>query len=574
MKSPLTFDIEADELEIFLQDVNEHLQTMEAGILHLEQGADPDTLNAVFRAAHTLKAVAATVGHQQMAELTHTLETLFGAMREGRLAPTQAVTDELLVTVDALRALRDEVVSRQASGIDVAAILTRLRALMDSAAGEERDSYATGVITHPAVKDSAESAQKSPLVPTSQEREETVRISVERLDTLMNLVGELVTERTRLAQVEDALCVQYGKGGAIGELSEMATHFSRVVDQLQQEVMEARMLPVAHLFNKFPRLVRDLARAADKQVDLVIEGEATELDRSIIEAISDPLIHLLRNAVGHGIESPQARVAAGKPASGALWLTAAHAEGHIVITVKDDGQGIDPAQIRRAAVSRGLLSEEEAAQLDDGEAVALIFQPNLSTAGQVTGVSGRGVGLDVVRTNVNRLSGSVMVESEIGHGATFRVTLPLTLAIVQAMLVVLGEDVYAIPLSGVVESMYLSDVHISNVKGNPAIYWRDQALPLLYLRQFFAHPRLAAAPPDGARSAVVVVSWGALRVGLVVDKLVGKQEIVVKSLSPIIGRVPGLSACTILGDGRIALIMDIPGVIGAAMQAQRQGLAT
>jgi two-component system chemotaxis sensor kinase CheA len=683
MKKRLTFDIEADELEVFLQDVNERLQAMETGILHLERAADPDALNATFRAVHTLKAVAATVGHQQMAELAHTVETLFDAMREGRLSPTQVVTDELLVTVDVLKALRDEVVNRRPSGADVAAALARLRALTPDgqAAGEEgvqaaatgqpgprqltpeqaarvhdcreeghtileievtasADSFApaarllqaamalmeagqviaqhpsqadlaneqhdgrlwlilatqadeeaveellrdisdlAGVrvqpyaAAYPAARDGPGSSQRLPEAPKSQKRDKTVRISVERLDTLMNLVGELVTDRTRLVQIEGTLRGQYGKAGIVGELDEMAVHLGRVVDQLQQEVMQARMVPIAHLFAKLPRLVRDVARAADKQVELIIEGEATELDRSIIEAIGDPLIHLLRNAVDHGIESPQARAEAGKPPSGTLRLTAEHAEGHIVVMVQDDGRGIDPAQIRRAAVSRGLLSEEEAAQLSEDETIALIFRPNLSTAEQVTGVSGRGVGLDVVQTNVKRLGGSVVVDSELGRGTTFRITLPLTLAIVQTMLVGLGGGVYAIPLTSVVESLYLADVNISGVKGNPTIYWRDQALPLLYLRQFFAHPRLAATSAKESEQAVVTVAWGKLRVGLIVDRLIGKQEIVVKALSPVIGSLPGLSGCTILGDGRIALIMDVPGLISAAMQAQRQGVAT
>ena len=743
MEIPLTFDIEADELEIFLQDVNEHLQALETGILRLEQrpelraepaegpveggagfavAADPDTLNAVFRAAHTLKAVAATVGHHQMAELTHTLETLFDRMREGSLSlfPTQEVADELLAAVDALKALRDEVVSRQPSGLDVAAILTRLRELTDNVIGEERDqavqqgsvgdlrpSRELGVVgttvpvaltpeqaaqaqdycqeghiilevkvtacadafapagrllqaamalmevghviaQHPSQADLANPSsstlhspfstlwlvlatqadegaveellgdvsdlaefqvqpysQELPGVPTSQEgdkpilspalspvqgkaegpvlspvegkaegpilskAEGTVHISVERLDTLMNLVGELVTDRTRLVQIEDTLRSQYGKDGTIGALGEMATHFDRVVDQLQQEVMQARMLPIAQLFVKFPRLVRDLARAAGKQVNLVVLGEATELDRSVIELIGDPLIHLLRNAVDHGIEPPQERMAAGKPPTSTVWLTAAHKEGHVVITIKDDGRGIDPARIRQAAVRRGLLSKEEAAQLDDDAAVALIFQPNLSTAEQVTEVSGRGVGLDVVRTNVRRLSGSVVVESEVGRGTAFRLTLPLTLAIVQAMMVALGDDVYAVPLTGIVETLYLSDVTVNSMKGNPIIRWRDAVLPLVSLRQFFAHPRLTATPPYDARPAVVTVAWGKLQVGLIVDKLIGKQEIVIKSLSPTIGNVPGLSGCTILGDGRIALIVDIPGLISAAMQTQR-----
>jgi two-component system, chemotaxis family, sensor kinase CheA len=670
MGFPLTFDIEADEIEIFLQDVNEHLQTMEAGILRLEQAADLETLNAVFRAAHTLKAVAATVGHQQMAELTHTLETLFDAMREDGLLPTQAVTDELLIAVDVLKELRDEVVSLQSSGVDVTATLDRLRTMMEGAVDDQKPGflaktrflgeashrltpgqttqaqkyYEEGhaileidvavaaecfapaarllqaamaleevgqiVAQHPAQPDLLEDRQDGNLwlilaaqtdqsaieeclasVPelsefrarpyaiapiyapqnaVHQEREKTVRISVERLDTLMNLVGELVTDRTRLTQLDETLSAEFGKNGNIGRLGEMVTHFGRVVGQLQGEVMQARMLPIEHLFEKFPRLVRDLARAADKKVNLVIEGAATELDRSVIEIIGDPLIHLLRNAVDHGIEPPEERVAAGKPETGSIWLEAGHEDGQIVITVKGDGRGIEPARIRAAAVERGLLSEEEAARLDDDAAISLIFEPNLSTAAEVTDVSGRGVGLDVVRTNVKRLSGTVVVESEVGAGTTFRLTLPLTLAIVQAMLVALGEDVYAIPLTGIVETLYLSDVTVSSVKGVPVIHWRDSVLPLVYLRRFFSCPGEETGFLETSQQAVVTVAWGKQQIGLVVDGLIGKREIVIKSLSPILGNVPGLSGCTILGDGRIALIIDVPGLVGACLQAQRQ----
>jgi two-component system chemotaxis sensor kinase CheA len=675
MKGPLAFEIEADEVEIFLQDVNEHLQAMEAGILRLEQCkgqmTDLDTINAVFRAAHTLKATAATVGHHEMAELTHAVETLFDGMREGKFSLTSAAADDLLITVDVLRALRDEVISLQPSDVDAAAVLRLLRNLTKDGAGGEKLPHGARGIDHSLtpeqtiqaqdyanldgytvlkVKVTARTAAFAPAArlmqavlalgevghvivhhpsqielandqhdghlwlvlatqagsdaveeilrdisdldtfqvqpfaideppqatakqaPTNQAEEKTVRISVERLDSLMNLVGELVTDRTRLLQIEDTLQAQNGKGGVSSALGEMTTHLSRVVDQLQAEVMQARMLPIAQIFCKLPRLVRDVARAAEKQVELVIEGESTELDRSIIEAIGDPLMHLLRNAVDHGIESPQERVAAGKAPTGTVRLTAEHREGHIIISVQDDGRGIDPAQVRRTAIERGLLSEDEAAQLDDDRAAALIFQPNLSTAEQVTGTSGRGVGLDVVQTNVKQLGGTVMVESEAGRGATFRITLPLTLAILQTMLVALGEDVYAIPLTSIIESLYLADVTVSSMQRKPIIQWREQVLPLLHLRQVFTHPRLAPAPANSAGQAIVTVAWGKLRVGLIVDKLISQQEIVVKSFSPILGNIPGLSGCTILGDGNIALIVDIPSLINAA--AQKQGVAT
>ena len=699
MDNSLTFEIEADEIETFLQDVNEHLQTMETGILQLEQGDDPDALNSVFRAAHTLKAVAGTVGHHSMAELTHTMETLFDAMRKARLSLTQDLADELLAAIDVLKALRDEVVTRQPSDIDVTPVLARLRGPMEAGAvlpsGKEEGAslpLAVPLLTLPpqaerkegeltseqaaqvksyheqgyavfeiqaiteagtfapaarllqaamaltetghiiaqrpsqddllneqqgdrlwlllatqadadaveeilndvsdlaefrvqpyapdlAVPSAADSLQaiksspknpESPRVSPNSEQDRTVRISVERLDALMNLVGELVTDRTRLAQIEGMLRTQYGKAGSVAALDETISRMSQVVDQLQEEVMQARMLPIAHLFDKCPRLVRDAARTAGKQVDLVVEGQSTELDRSIIEAIGDPLIHLLRNAVDHGIESPQARTVAGKPPTGTVRLAAAHVEGQIVITVQDDGRGIDPHRTRQAAVRHGLISEDEAAHLSDDEAITLIFRPGLSTAEQVTGVSGRGVGLDVVRTNINRIGGSVVVENELGRGATFRLTLPLTLAILPTMLVALGNDVYAVPLTSIVESLYLSDVTVSSIKGHPAIHWRDQVLPLLNLRQFFGRAPHAARD---ARPAVVAVTWGKLQVGLVVDKIIGKQEIVVKPLGSLIGNVPGLSGCTILGNGRIALIVDVSSLINAAIQARTRAPA-
>lgn len=693
MGQKLSFDIEADELEIFLEEANEHLQSMEAGILRLEQSVDPDVLNAIFRAAHTLKALAGTIGHHRMAELTHTIETLFDAMRAAKFSPNQAVIDDLLTAVDVLKTLRDEIITLEPSSIDATAILARLGAALTSDNPTKANS--SGKIAHtsrgisgsfehdfartesvvqsgqtlleitltttatafapaarlsqavmalmeigqivtqnPTMMDLANARHEGSLwlilattseIKTVQETlgeisdladyqvqpyepkklasqqveklnsqtsapspqpaafeqsgEKTVRISVERLDALMNLVGELVTSRNRLLQLEGALRNQHGKTESINDIGEVNSHFSRMVDRLQEEVMRARMLPIASLFDKFPRIVRDVARTAGKQVNLVVEGEATELDRTLIEAIGDPIVHLLRNAIDHGLESPEDRVAAGKPVAGTVRLTAAHLEGQIVITVEDDGRGIDPNRVRRAAVSRELLTEAEVAQLDDDAAIDLIFRPNLSTAEQVTKLSGRGVGMDVVRSNVERLSGSVVVESKIGLGTTFRVTLPLTLAIVQAMLVSVQEGVYAIPLASIVESLYLVETDVHTIKGSPAISWRNTVLPLLDLRDFFntsvdsirVDPRRSrTATTNGTRPAVVVVSWGKLRVGLIVDKIIGKQDIVVKSLSSIIGDIPGLSGGAILGDGQIALIIDASNLINAALRLKKQ----
>jgi len=715
----LIFDIEADELQIFLEEVNEHLQTIETGILCLEQGASSDTLHAIFRGAHTLKALAGTVGHQSMADLTHTMETLFDGMRQDEITPTRAVVDDLLAAVDVLKALRDEIITRQPSGVSADSVLERLRAALNGGVaamtpamaeaatpalpGLDADQSArveayrrqgcsilhVEVATRPdafapaarlsqaamglmelgevifqkpsmselarttgerherlvavlatevdraaveqvlsgvydladrrvrplfdeapaAVADTSASVagdngsatspstpsrggngdQPTPVArpasPAAAEArgERTVRISVARVATLMNLVGELITDRNRLLQIEQRLHSEYGRSESVSALGEMTTHVDRVVDQLQEEVMRARMVPIAQLFSKFPRIVRDVARISGKEVNFIIEGEATELDRTLIESIGDPLIHLLRNAVDHGLESPADRRAAGKPAAGTVRLTAAHEEGHIVITVSDDGRGIDPARIRQSALKRGIVTEEELAQLDDDQVIDLIFRPSLSTAERVSELSGRGVGLDVVRTNVEKLSGSVVVESELGRGTTFQVTLPLTLAIVETMLIALGDSVYALPLASIIESLYLSDVQISTVRSKPTIRWRDSVLPLLDLREYFACPsrrgtngngRAGSVVRDYHKPAIVTVGWGRQRVGLIVDGIIGKQGIVVKSLSSIVGEVPGILGCAILGDGRVALIVDIPGLISAAFHTRRQGGVT
>jgi two-component system chemotaxis sensor kinase CheA len=696
MSEKLTFDIEADELDIFLDEVNEHMQVMETGILKLEQSTDSNLVNSVFRAAHTIKALAGTVGHHQMADLTHTMESLFDAMRTGKMAPSQKIIDELLAAVDVLKILRDEIITQESSGLDVSQTLDKLHrateggngvngkalvaarsgsngisypltdtettavqeaqkaglhvfeieastspdtfapaarlmqaamaleecgqivaqrpSLADLANGEHNGKVWTLLITKNEDQAAIEAvvnsisdlaahwirpfaaaapppapADEAALAPADKKgaatngaaatggkadlgTEKTVRISVERLDALMNLVGELVTNRNRLTRVEDELRALYGKEETVGELNETTTHMGRVVDQLQEEVMRARMLPISNLFDKFPRIVRDVARSAGKQVDLVIEGGNTELDRSLIEAINDPLVHLLRNAVDHGIETPEERIAAGKPAKGVVHLNAAHVEGQIVISISDDGRGINTAKVRKAAVKLGLMSEDHVAQLSNAEVIDLIFEPNLSTAEKLTDVSGRGVGMDVVRTNVERLSGAVLVESEIGKGTTFRVTLPLTLAIVETMLVQLWNAVYAIPLTSISDVLYLSEVKTSTITGNPAIRWRGSVLPLIYLRQFFNDARLTDAALNGTRQAIVSVTWGKQKSGLVVDRIIGKQGIVVKSLSPIMGEIPGVSGGTILGDGRIALIIDVPSLMNAALRSRRGSL--
>ncbi len=400
--------------------------------------------------------------------------------------------------------------------------------------------------------------------------EQTVRTSVERLDSLMNLVGELITGRNRLYQLHRVFEQRWHGDERVEELGEAALNLGRLTDQLQEEVMRIRMLPISSVFNKFPRLVRDLARQTGKQVELVMRGEDTELDRSVIESISDPLIHMLRNAVDHGLETPEARRAAGKPEQGTVLLTARHEEGRIILTVEDDGHGIDVERVKASALRKGLLTEAEAAGLTPAQAIDLIFAPGLSTAKTVSGLSGRGVGMDIVRSNIERLNGTITVDTTPGAGTKFQIALPLTLAIIPALLVQSGASaggvqlpVFAIPLPSVMEALQLGADDIHTVHGRPVTLLRGNVLPLLRLDEALGFQPAGEAAPAG-REYVVAVRWAHATMGLRVSRLVGEQEVVIKSLGPLVGETAGGAGAAILGDGQIALIADVPGLFKLA----------
>ncbi len=795
----LTFDIADDELQIFLAEADEHLQMLDEGLVRLErEGDDLELLQAIFRAAHTLKGSAGVIGHKRMADLTHAMETVLDGVRKGTLNISTALVDACLESLDALKLLRNEVVEREANPVDIASLVERLssavvkrpspppppclpspaavlplpilvstaKPVAASRNGKKRSKPAaksngrgkvklngnghkrgatqtrfvarrkpqTSAPPEPEIKpgiliqadiaaDSMASAARAfqilmalqslgevqdlqpsqdvietaapvrqvtarlitgrpkeeirkalaeiseleraaidgeevslvaaasppslpPPAPTptpamseayrlgemlvegghitrqqlnvglqaqtiepsrphllgetlvkmgaiSQEAldrvivqqvqqlrsalqaattdrggkahaaEKTVRTSVERLDTLMNLVGELITDRNRLYQIRADLESRFHNDEQVDNLTQTVIHVGRITDQLQEEVMRIRMLPMANVFNKFPRLVRDVARKAGKQVELVIRGEDTELDRSVIEEIGDPLIHLLRNAVDHGIESPADRLAAGKPERGTVLLTARHEESRIILTIEDDGKGIDIGRVKASAVQKGLITEAEAAALSTEEAVDLIFKPGLSTAKIVSDISGRGVGMDIVRTNIERLNGSVLVETWPGRGSRFQIVLPLTLAIIPALLVQVGGGTFAIPLVTVMETLRVAAGDIKTIYGKPVTQLRDRVLPLVRLSQSLGF-RPGANGRRVAHEYVVAVRWGKLEMGLMVDRLVGEQEMVIKSLGTLMGDTTGVSGAAILGDGRVALIVDVPSLFKLA----------
>jgi two-component system, chemotaxis family, sensor kinase CheA len=430
-----------------------------------------------------------------------------------------------------------------------------------SAAEEETPPTGATAAAQASVEASAPSQPRA--AAPSRNTSTTIRIDVARLDALLNLVGELVIDRTRLVQLGGALVDQFGDDRVLGDLQQTALHIGRITDELQEQVMKSRMLPVESVFNRLPRVVRDVTARQGKQIDFIVEGKETELDRSVIEEIGDPLLRLIRNAVDHGIETPAQRVAAGKPARGRLKLAAYHADSFIVISLEDDGNGVDVEAVKRKAVERGVVTQEQVDRMSDQEAVQLIFAPGLSTAKTLSDVSGRGVGMDVVRANVEKINGSVEVETRRGKGTIFTIRLPLTLAIVQALLVRVAGGIYAIPIHAVTETLRIEREQIHRVNHREAIMLRDQVLPLVSVRQIFAMGDSKTS--DGSR-LVVAVHTSNRPVGLIVDGLVGEQEIVIKPLGQLVGDVAGVSGAAILGDGSVALIVDVAALIAQAIR--------
>ncbi|MBM3133395.1 MAG: chemotaxis protein CheA, partial [Chloroflexi bacterium] len=388
---------------------------------------------------------------------------------------------------------------------------------------------------------------------------ETVRIDVQRLDNLMNQIGELVVARTAFTRVGSILSARYREDQDVLSLTRTITNISKIVDDLQLDITEARMMPVGTVFNRFPRMVRDLAQKAGKQIEFIVEGQETGIDRSVIEHIRDPLVHLLRNAVDHGIELPEKRRASGKPEKGTIRLSAAHEQSYIAITVEDDGRGIDGARLKEVAVKKGLLSAEAAGRIDDIEAVDLIFEAGLSTAEKVTDVSGRGVGMDIVRQNIESLNGHIAVSTKIGEGTKFVLRLPLTLATIHGLLIVSSGVTFAIPLVTVSEVLRLRPEEIQTVTQREVIRIRDRIVPLLKLDEVL-RLRSQDSSHDGTIN-VVVVKAGERMVGLTIDSFREPQEVVVKSLGAFIGDVKGIAGASILGTGEVALILDVPSLV-------------
>jgi len=405
----------------------------------------------------------------------------------------------------------------------------------------------------PAVKPASKAvapASKKPTQASAPQGETTVRVDTKRLDKIMNMVGELVLVRNRLTSL-----------GLISDdenLNKAVSNLDAVTTDLQGAVMKTRMQPIKKVFGRFPRVVRDLARSLDKDILLILEGEETDLDKNLVEALADPLVHLVRNSVDHGIEMPDAREAIGKPRQGSVVLSASQEGDHILLTIKDDGAGMDAEKLKKIAIDRGVLDVEAAARMPDKEAFSLIFAPGFSTKTEISEVSGRGVGMDVVKTKITQLNGTVNIDSEMGVGTVLEIKVPLTLAILPTLMVVVGEQTFALSLAAVNEIFHLDLTNTNSVDGQLTIIVREKAIPLFYLDQWLVRG-YEDKPRD--KGHVVIVQLGNQQIAFVVDRLIGQEEVVIKPLDRLLHGTPGMAGATITSDGGIALIIDIPSML-------------
>jgi two-component system chemotaxis sensor kinase CheA len=546
----------------FLVESYEALDRLDKDLLELEKDASKETLQSIFRVVHTIKGTCGFLGFSKLERVAHAAESLLGGLRDGTLAVSPPIASALLSTGDALRVMLGSIERTGGDGeedyLHLVATLERLRH-PDGAAGPQR---VPKVPTRPRRSGARPAAPTtgSPgaTAPDHQTDDKTaanpsvsdtnIRVDTHVLDDLMTLVGELVLARNRIADITSAT-------HADPSLATAAQHLDAVTADLQHGVMRTRLQPVHTAWQRFPRVVRDLGIALGKQVRVETEGDDTELDRSIVEAIKDPLMHLVRNAVDHGIEMPEERTAAGKPAEGLLRIAASHQGGQVTIELHDDGRGIDLDKVRLRAVERGLLSASGAQRLSQREAIELIFLPGFSTADQVTNLSGRGVGMDVVRTNLERVGGTIEVATEWQRGTTYTLKIPLTLAIIPALLVLSHGQRYAIPQVNLLELQWLGRDEIELVDGAPVFRLRDRLVPLVHLAR-----ELGGEVADAERHLVVVLQADDRRLGLVVDAVTDSAEIVVKPVDAYLKGVDVFAGATILSDGTVGLILDVLGL--------------
>jgi two-component system, chemotaxis family, sensor kinase CheA len=544
----------AELIQIFSAESEENLREMELGYVHLESTPDDvETLQAIFRAAHTIKGNAASLGFPALARFAHGVEDVLDQLRTGATALTTPLATLLLRTVDVFRYLIDGAVAGTSEDL-----LPEHHELLDDlkieAGGHE--TAAVPAATHDHAERRSGEDRRAEGERRHRSKAQTLRVEIDKLDRMLNLTGEIAVARERLTGLLDSS----DGSQLIDDILEAHRSADRLFMDLQEEVMKVRMVPLGPTFRQFVRTVRDVATAQGKHATVDVSGEDVGVDMNVIEHLRDPLTHIVRNAVDHGIETPDERRQAGKDPRGRILLQAWHEGGSIVIQVQDDGSGLDRGKIIERARAMGYGSDLD--KLSDSEVYRLILDAGFSTASTVTEYSGRGVGMDVVRRNVEQLRGSIAIDSRLGAGTTFTLRLPLTLAIIRGFAVGVEGETYVMPLDAVIECIEFPRVDISDAGNRGFINLRGQALPYLRLRECF---RLGGQRPE--RENVLVLRVQEQRVGLVVDRLFGESQTVIKPLGRVLGELPGVSGSAILGNGRVALILDVEGLLREALRS-------
>ncbi|PAF52232.1 chemotaxis protein CheW [Helicobacter sp. 13S00477-4] len=606
-------------MEDFLIEAFEMIEQLDQDLVELENNPqDLELLNRIFRVAHTIKGSSSFLNFDTLTHLTHNMEDVLNKARKEELKLTPDIMDIVLESIDLMKALlikiRDNGTDSN-SGIDISHTVKKLQAIsdekIDTKLSPEKPNEQNPLADEPDLdytnmspeeieseiqrlllkrqnadkqkrsKKKKEETQTNKTIKTKPEEEkikqlktkpeenkipstgveQTVRVDVRRLDHLMNLIGELVLGKNRLIRIYSDVEERYDGEKFLEELNQVVSSISTVTTDLQLAVMKTRMQPVGKVFNKFPRMVRDLSRELGKNIELIITGEETELDKSIVEEIGDPLIHIIRNSCDHGIEIPQERISAGKNETGKVELKAYNEGNHIVIEIADDGKGLDADMLKQKAIEKNIITEREADNMSDKEAFGIIFKPGFSTAKNISNVSGRGVGMDVVKTNIEKLNGIIEIESEKGAGTTQKLKIPLTLAIIQALLVGIQEEYYAIPLSSVLETVRVTQDEIYTVDGKSVLRLRDEVLSLVRLADIF---KVDAILEKTNEVYVVIIGLADQKIGVIVDYLIGQEEIVIKSLGYYLKNTAGIAGATVRGDGKITLIVDVAAMMDMA----------
>ncbi len=612
-------------VDSFIIETREILDQLDLDLVELEnQPKDTELLNKIFRAFHTIKGTSGFLGLSRFTTVTHRCEDLLNKLRKFEIELDSEIMDGILYGYDVIKELLESVETNRNEDVETGNVIEILKKLIDGsykdeiAEDNEPEPEDDGEQDEPADETTGEESQaeeeaednkdelkketsapeniqkpqpeKKPAPPKAapskpapqvkkapdnqparqqnqpaKKIDTSIRVDVARLDDLLNIVSELVLGRNRLSQLNSEFGLEFEGTKYSRDLSEATRQIDLMTNELQLVVMKTRMVKIGKIFNRFPRLVRDLSKEMNKEVNLIIHGEETELDKTLIEEINDPLVHLIRNSVDHGVESPEDREKANKPRKGNIILSAEHEGNNIIISIEDDGKGIDPKKITEAAIKKGILTEEKAQELTNRDAYNLIFQPGFSTAKKVSNVSGRGVGMDVVRTNVLKLRGMIKVDSEVGKGTKIQISLPLTLAIIHGMIVKVKSEMAVIPLSSVLEVIRVQSEDIYSIKQKEVLHFRDRTIPLISIEEVLS---VQDEKSEGALDwqYVVIVKIAEKTFGIKVDALIGQKEVVIKSLGTYLGNIQGIAGSTIMGDGRVVMILDLSELI-AKMEA-------